>query len=911
MILTFILAAAPLEDNSYSGEDIIDEGCPVEQGEPEETNEPGETGEPDEKIEGECSDEPDDEDDSGEPVDDDSDDEIDGPCDVDSSDEPGDKDDDVSDITDVADATDYTPAVYEHSDEAASATGCTEDASIALFGDSIESAPAEDYVEFMPFSAPPPDPEPFTWDDEAPNIFAYEGHYGVPIYVSLTAFGTLIVPNNTTVNLYFTESGPFNGHINIGNYDVNGALSFNIPSEHSITATGNIGNININNAVYGLVITGGGSLTLAGEVNINSRYDSIDVDGGNLIIAGSTNLTRVGEGSTNLRINSGSSAVVNSSGNLKTDIIENKNGVLKINGGNVTIGDKISSEGVFTINDGTVKITNGIDIIGEDFNINSGTVTITDGDITSDGGEININGGTVKVTGIIDSNGGDVNISDAIVEITDGGIDSDGGNVNINNSTLTIIEGCILAYDGDVNISNSTVTITTVCGDHSTIEASSIEIINSFGSLSSKDKPAVLASSSTTLHVDPAMTVWKLDDPTTLAIIKDKTHFADTDGLPLNAVEFATFTVAVINGTRHSGYTTGGSTVHITANQPSEGHVFAGWTVTPLLTPALTLLEGTTLSDPLIKFTMPFASFTITANFEPEEHTISVTSIGNGVATATAQNAVVTKAVQDTEITLTATPEIPGNKFVRWEVLSGGITLSSTTDMIVTFVMPDNDVEVRAVFEPEPEEHAIIVTRTGNGFASATVQNTVVTKAVQDTVVTLTATPELPGNKFVRWEVLGGNITLSSTTDMIVTFVMPDEDVAVRAIFEATAPGEHAIIVTYTGNGVASANVNAAIQGTEITLTAKPDTGNRFVRWEVRSGDITLSSTTNATATFIMPDEDVTVRAVFRPIAGTTTPTSPQMGDVAGTGILFALMAIGAGGMTFAGIKAISTKRKK
>ena len=50
------------------------------------------------------------------------------------------------------------------------------------------------------------------------------------------------------------------------------------------------------------------------------------------------------------------------------------------------------------------------------------------------------------------------------------------------------------------------------------------------------------------------------------------------------------------------------------------------------------------------------------------------------------------------EVTLTVTPN-PGYVFTGWEVINGGITLSSTTDTITMFTMPQKDVSIKANFE--------------------------------------------------------------------------------------------------------------------------------------------------------------------------------------------------------------------
>ena len=100
--------------------------------------------------------------------------------------------------------------------------------------------------------------------------------------------------------------------------------------------------------------------------------------------------------------------------------------------------------------------------------------------------------------------------------------------------------------------------------------------------------------------------------------------------------------------------------------------------------------------------------FTISAEAPAAEHTVTVTTEGNG--TASASHA---KAVVDTEITLTATPN-KGYHFKEWEVISGGVTIKDDK-----FTMPDSDVEVKAIFEKDappaptdPTKPSISVTGT-------------------------------------------------------------------------------------------------------------------------------------------------------------------------------------------------------
>ena len=175
----------------------------------------------------------------------------------------------------------------------------------------------------------------------------------------------------------------------------------------------------------------------------------------------------------------------------------------------------------------------------------------------------------------------------------------------------------------------------------------------------------------------------------------------------------------------------------------------------------------------------------------PAEYTVTVTTEGNGTASASPA-----KAVAGEEITLTATPD-GGYHFKEWQVISGGVTIKDDK-----FTMPEGNVEVKAIFEedapPVPTEFTITVTSGGNGTASASHA-----KAVAGTEIRLTATPKT-GYHFKEWEVISGGVTIKDDK-----FLMPNDNVEVKAIFEKDAPPAPtdpakpsiSVIGTYTYNG--------------------------------------------------------------------------------------------------------------
>ena len=261
-----------------------------------------------------------------------------------------------------------------------------------------------------------------------------------------------------------------------------------------------------------------------------------------------------------------------------------------------------------------------------------------------------------------------------------------------------------------------------------------------------------------------------------VTVTADITVKALWEDAPPAPVEYTVTVTTEGNGTASASpaKAVAGEEITLTAT-PDGGYRFKEWEV---------ISGGVTIKDD--KFTMPDGNVEIKAIFEedappvPTEFTITVTSGGNG--TASASHA---KAVAGTEIRLTATPKT-GYHFKEWEVISGGVTIKDDK-----FLMPNDNVEVKAIFEkdvPAPTEYTITVTSGGNGTASASHA-----KAVVGTEITLTATPKT-GYHLKEWQVISGDVTIKDDK-----FLMPNDNVEVKAIFGKDAPTEFTI--TFDGNG--------------------------------------------------------------------------------------------------------------
>jgi formylglycine-generating enzyme required for sulfatase activity len=252
-------------------------------------------------------------------------------------------------------------------------------------------------------------------------------------------------------------------------------------------------------------------------------------------------------------------------------------------------------------------------------------------------------------------------------------------------------------------------------------------------------------------------------------------------------------------------------------------------------------------------------------------YSITITDDGNGTAVAEVGDRVVTEAEPNAEVTLSADPA-EGYVFDKWTVVGGSVELSDAAANPATFTMPAEDVDIIAEFKPQDitaDRYTITLTDDGHGRAEAAANGGKVTASAANVEVTLTAVPD-EGYDFDKWTLTGGSVELSDASATPATFTMPAENVEIRAEFKPQdiAVDKYTIILTDDGRGSAEAAVNGgtvteSAANVEVTLTAVPDEGCVFDKWEVLSGGAALSNRLANPATFIMPAEGVEVKATF------------------------------------------------
>ena len=197
----------------------------------------------------------------------------------------------------------------------------------------------------------------------------------------------------------------------------------------------------------------------------------------------------------------------------------------------------------------------------------------------------------------------------------------------------------------------------------------------------------------------------------------------------------------------------------------------------------------------------------------PTTYTVTVSNNGNGTGTATPST-----AAAGTTITLTATPN-KGYHFKEWLVISGGVTIKDDK-----FLMPNDNVEVKAIFEkdaPAPTEYTITY-----DLAGGTAEGNPDTYTIETRTFTL-KNPTKSGYTFTGWSGTG----LDGENNMTVT--IPTGSTGNRtytAHWRYNGSGHsysyYTIKATAGAGGSISPSGNVSVrEGRDQTFTITPDKG--------------------------------------------------------------------------------------
>lgn len=277
-----------------------------------------------------------------------------------------------------------------------------------------------------------------------------------------------------------------------------------------------------------------------------------------------------------------------------------------------------------------------------------------------------------------------------------------------------------------------------------------------------------------------------------------------------------------------------GQTVTVTAPDKGDHFEFAGWIISP---DSVTLTDADKLTA---TFTMPDGD----VELENSYNQLYDVSVIKGTATPSF-------AKEGTEITIEAA-ERPGYRFERWDVPSANVTLADKNNRTTTFNMPAGEVQVEAKYKALQSITVNKGTYTVNGATT--------TEAVKGDKIVATANPAPEGEKFAGWNVVGvEGLTDEQKATSPIEFEMPKNGVELTAQYKTLRN----IVVnngTYTVNGT---DDKQAVEGDKINIKAAERPGYQFVRWEVVPDNVTITGVNNEEATFIMPNENVELKARY------------------------------------------------
>ena len=157
-------------------------------------------------------------------------------------------------------------------------------------------------------------------------------------------------------------------------------------------------------------------------------------------------------------------------------------------------------------------------------------------------------------------------------------------------------------------------------------------------------------------------------------------------------------------------------------------------------------------------------------------------------------------------------------EFKAWEI-------SGTEYKVGDTYIVSGDTDIKALWENSvitPTTYTVTVGNDGNGTGTASPST-----AAAGTTITLTATPKT-GYHFKEWEVISGGVTIKDDK-----FLMPNDNVEVKAIFEKDAPAPTEYTITYDlAGGTAEGNPDTyTIETRTFTLKNPTKSGYTFTGW--------------------------------------------------------------------------------
>ena len=284
------------------------------------------------------------------------------------------------------------------------------------------------------------------------------------------------------------------------------------------------------------------------------------------------------------------------------------------------------------------------------------------------------------------------------------------------------------------------------------------------------------------------------------------------------------------------------------------------------------------------------ASGTYTSNpdCDAKEYKVTIQQQSEGTVTASASangtwaDPVLSGLHGSETITITATPD-SYHDFYSWTVVSGGVTLSSTTTATATFTMPTSDVVIRPNFTAK--SYSITYKDKGDnpysGSAIASSYNTY-TYGVGLTLPEVTKDDWVFMGWFAETDCSGSRVTSLSTTDngdktFYALWMQYSDPLAWCPEPEVHLTGDNVYVTSTNGKSIMAVNtltLNAInlVPGSTVRLSTPASSGIMFSKSGVKYNATTTTVDFTADAGGDITDETVYVH-YYPTTAGTGAPT--------------------------------------
>ena len=301
----------------------------------------------------------------------------------------------------------------------------------------------------------------------------------------------------------------------------------------------------------------------------------------------------------------------------------------------------------------------------------------------------------------------------------------------------------------------------------------------------------------------------------------------------------------------------------IYADTPPAGQTFDTWS--PAGSSAWRYLDG--VNNPVTRFDMPSTEMTVTAVYRAAGPTLYHLEARRSNSDG--------DYAEGTVVNVVAVPRVPddnGKIFDQWTVVSGA-TLDRFGDIYsqsTTFIMPGNDCEIAATFKWPPAPHDLEIHNGGpDGEYSP------------GTVVTISANTPPLGKLFDRWRIDSGADAsmFGSIYATPTTFNMPNNDVELTALYKDAVKRWLHVINSDSDGYFYPGDVRT------IVARPNPDPTMIFHMWRIDSGaDVSMfGSIYLSPTTFVMPDNDVQITALYTNRPATNFTLTVVSGSGSGT----------------------------